>query len=283
MAPILAAVALILAGLCAACYGAADFAGGLASRQRAAAFVATVGGLVGLIALSITATIVGADAFTAGDAALSAAAGLAGSVGVLLLYHGLAFGQISIVSPLTAVCSAVLPLIVGLAQGERPGAVSMVGVGLALVAVAVISMEDGHSTSSWSSRQSVLVGLMAGVGFGLFFVILDAVDGGTGLWPVVVSRAAGIPLYLAVWSRSRDGGLTPFPVLAVAAGLLDSMANVTYLLATREGLLSLVAVVASLYPAGTVFLARVVLGERLGPQRLTGVAVALAAVALIAI
>ena len=85
------------------------------------------------------------------------------------------------------------------------------------------------------------------------------------------------------WSRSGDPGLTPLPLLAVAAGLLDSTANVAYLLATREGLLSLVAVVASLYPAGTVFLARVVLGERLGPQRLVGVVAALGAVALIAI
>ena len=210
-------------------------------------------------------------------------AGLAGSVGVLLLYYGLAEGHISIVSPLTAVCSAVLPLVVGLVQGERPGVISMVGVGLALVAVAVISMEDGHGSSSWSSRRSVVVGLLAGVGFGLFFVGLDAVDSGTGLWPVVISRAAGVPLYLFVWSRSGDPGLTPLPLLAVAAGLLDSAANVAYLLATREGLLSLVAVVASLYPAGTVFLARVVLGERLGPQRLVGVVAALGAVALIAI
>jgi len=276
-------VALILAGLCAACYGAADFAGGLASRQRVAGFVATVGGVIGLVCLSVAALIVGADGFSAGDAGLSAVGGLAGSVGVLLLYYGLAEGHISIVSPLTAVCSAVLPLVVGLIQGERPGAVSMVGVGLALVAVAVISMDDGHSSSSWSPHRSVVVGLLAGVGFGLFFVILDAVDDGTGLWPVVVSRTAGVPLYLFVWSRSGDPGLTPLPLLAVAAGLLDSTANVAYLLATREGLLSLVAVVASLYPAGTVFLARVVLGERLGPQRLVGVVCALGAVALIAI
>lgn len=276
-------MALILAGLCAACYGAADFAGGLASRQRAAAFVATVGGVVGLVFLSVAAVVVGADGFSAADAGLSAVAGLAGSVGVLLLYYGLAEGHISIVSPLTAVCSAVLPLAVGLLQGERPGVMSLVGVGLALVAVAMISVEDGHGSSSWSSRRSVTVGLLAGVGFGLFFVILDAVDGGTGLWPVVVSRVAGVPLYLVVWSRSGDPGLTPLPLLAVGAGLLDSAANVSYLLATREGLLSLVAVVASLYPAGTVFLARVVLGERLGPQRLAGVVTALVAVALIAI
>ena len=200
-----------------------------------------------------------------------------------LAHYGLADGHISIVSPLTAVCSAGLPLAVGLIQGERPGVMSLVGVGLALVAVAMISVEDGHGSSSWSSRRSVTVGLLAGVGFGLFFVILDAVDGGTGLWPVVVSRVAGVPLYLVVWSRSGDPGLTPLPLLAVGAGLLDSAANVSYLLATREGLLSLVAVVASLYPAGTVFLARVVLGERLGPQRLAGVVTALVAVALIAI
>ena len=276
-------MALILAGLCAACYGAADFSGGLASRQRVAGFVAAVGGVVGLVCLSAAAMVVGADGFSAADAGLSAVGGLAGSVGVLLLYYGLAEGHISIVSPLTAVCSAVLPLAVGLIQGERPGMTSLVGVGLALVAVAVISMEDGHGTSSWSTRRSVTVGLLAGVGFGLFFVMLDAVDSGTGLWPVVVSRSVGIPLYLLVWSRSGDPGLTPLPMLAVAAGLLDSAANVSYLLATREGLLSLVAVVASLYPAGTVFLARVVLGERLGTQRLAGVVAALVAVALIAI
>ena len=158
-------MALILAGLCAACYGAADFAGGLASRQRVVGFVATVGGVIGLVCLSVAALIVGADGFSPGDAGLSAVGGLAGSVGVLLLYYGLAEGHISIVSPLTAVCSAVLPLVVGLIQGERPGAVSMVGVGLALVAVAVISMEDGHGSSSWSTRRSVVVGLMAGVGF----------------------------------------------------------------------------------------------------------------------
>ncbi len=276
-------MALILAGLCAVCYGAADFSGGLASRERTAGYVATVGGLVGLVALLGLSTLVPADALTWSDAGFSALAGLLGSVGVLLLYYGLAEGQISVVSPLTAVCSAVLPVAVGLLRGERPGALALVGVALALVAVSVISMEDEHATSAWPVRRSVVVGLTAGLGFGLFFVVLDSVGSDTGLWPVVISRSAGIPLYLLAWSRSSDPGATPVPRLAVVAGLLDSAANVAYLLAIRHGLLSLVAVVASLYPAGTVFLARVVLGERIGPKRLTGVVAALAAVAFIAV
>ena len=187
-----------------------------------------------------------------------------------------------VVAPLTAVGAAVLPLLWGLASGERPSTAALVGVAAALVAVALISGggEDVHG----ARRQDVLLALTAGAAFGMVFVLLGGVDEDAGLWPVLTARVASVPLATAV---AVAGGLrlrltAGTRMTTVVAGALGATANALFLVGSRHGLLSLVAVLSSLYPAATVVLARVVLDERVSRRQATGLGLALAGVALIA-
>jgi drug/metabolite transporter (DMT)-like permease len=189
----------------------------------------------------------------------------------------------SVVAPTTAVTSAALPVLYGLAAGERPQPVALVGVVLALGSVLLVS--QGGSAGKSGSMGSVLTALAAGAGFGGFFIMLALAPDEGGLWPLVGARLSSVALVvlLAVATRRtlKPGGGSLH--IIIAAGVLDMLANVLYLLAKQEGLLSLVAVLVSLYPASTLLLARQVLGERLHAIQVAGVACALGAVALIAV
>jgi drug/metabolite transporter (DMT)-like permease len=190
-----------------------------------------------------------------------------------------------VVAPVTAVGAAVVPLVVGLATGERPAVLALVGAVVALGAVALVA--GGHeeeATGPAPSRSPLLLALGAGAAFGFVFVILGATDEASGFWPLLGGRLVSVSLVCAWLVRSRTP-LVPRPgtrLVVVGAGLLDVTANGLYLLAVREGLLSLVAVLSSLYPAATVVLARVVLHERLKPAQLAGLGLGLAGVTLIA-
>jgi drug/metabolite transporter (DMT)-like permease len=196
----------------------------------------------------------------------------------------------SVVAPITAVLSAVVPVAAGLAGGERPSAVALVGVPLALAAVAMLAREprDDDERTHGMTTLDLLTALGAGLGFGVFFVALDATADDAGLWPVVAGRCASVALFAivaATWAGARAGrgralaGSTP--VVLVGCGLLDAGANATFLLATQRGLLTLVAVLGALYPASTLLLARAVLGERLARPQQAGVVLAGAAVVLV--
>lgn len=284
---------VLLALASAVSWGASDFLGGLTERRAAGTSVAFASQLVGLVALLATAPLVAGSA-GAGDLAWGAAAGVGGSVGVALLYHGLAVGLMSVVAPLTAVGAASLPVVFGLLTGERPGPAPLTGVVLALVAVAVLCASPGpdgpppdapaEPASPGRHRAGLVAGLLSGAGFGVFFICLGRTADGAGLWPLVAARVSSVTL-LAVIGLSIGRALVPRGVASgvVAVGLLDVTANVCYLLATRRGLLSVVALLASLYPAATVLMARLVLRERLSRVQAAGLAGAGAAVALIAL
>jgi drug/metabolite transporter (DMT)-like permease len=209
-------------------------------------------------------------------------AGLGGGGGVLLLYRGLAIGRMSVVAPITGVEAAVVPVLFGLLTGERPSLSALFGVALALVAVVLVS-SAASSTEEGERRAGLLEALGAGVAFGIFFIALDRAGSDTGVWPLIGARISSIGLVALVALVGRvklrppPGSMRPI----AAAGLLDTMANVFYLVAVRQGFLSLVAVLTSMYPAATVALARVVLKERLTPIQLVGIALALVAVILI--
>ena len=283
-------VAAVLALLCAVAYGAGDFLGGLAARRIAAPAVVLRSNFVGLLGL-LTAAPLFTDADLLGrDVAIGAAGGMAGGIGVLLLYRGLATGTMSVVAPITAVLSAVVPVMWGLGSGERPSVVALAGVPLALFAVGLLAREpvDADERTHGLSRAGLLTALGAGLGFGVFFVALDATSDDAGLWPVVAGRTASVAMFAAVAAISVAGRagrgvalLGTTPLLLVGCGLLDAGANALFLLATQQGLLTLVAVLAALYPASTLLLARAVLGERLARPQLGGVVLAGAAVVLV--
>ena len=283
---------LVLALAAAASWGASDFVGGLIGRRVPGATVAFASQAVGLTALLVVAPLAGGSA-GAVDIAWGACAGLGAAAGVVLLYHGLAVGKMSVVAPLTAVGSASIPVVFGLLTGERPSAAALVGVVVALGAVAVLcafaesgSEDAGAEQPSGRSRSAgLLAGIAAGVGFALFFICLDRTGDDAGLWPLLGARSVSttsLAVLVVATSRSLVPGAGTRAAV-VLTGALDVVANVAYLLATREGLLSIVALLTSLYPAGTVVLARVVLHERLTGPQAVGLAGAAGAVALIAV
>jgi len=210
-------------------------------------------------------------------------AGLGGGAGVLMLYRGLSRGRMSVVAPITGVEAAVVPVVFGLVAGERPSIGATVGIALALAAVVLVS--SSGSSASDNRRAGLPEALGAGLAFGVFFIALERAGSDTGIWPLVGARISSISLTLIVAAIARTKLKPPagtMPAIA-GAGVLDVTANLFYLVAVRQGFLSLVAVLTSMYPAATVALARVVLKERLAPLQLAGFALALVAVILISV
>lgn len=212
--------------------------------------------------------------------------GVSQAFGVWWFYAALGSGPISVVSPLTAILVAGIPVGVGLAMGERPGLIAGVGVALALVAVVLVSREatDEDITPHRFTAKVAWLTVGSGVAFGLNFVLLDQVPVEAALWPLVFGRLAATVIVLLVAAITSNLVVERgVPLrLALAAAVLDSIANVATLLALQSGMLSLAGVLVALYPAGTVLLAIVVLRERVTRWQATGMALALFAVAMIA-
>jgi uncharacterized membrane protein len=276
-------MALLLGVLVAITYGSGDFFGGLAMRRAPTGATVLWTQAIGLVALLAVAGFAGGEPIAA-DIALGAIAGLAGAAGIGCLYRGLSIGRASVVAPLSAVGAAVLQVAWGLARGEDPGAVALAGVALSLVAVGIVAGTAGHDAEQAASRRDELVlGVAAAVLLGLFIILFSETGSDSGLWPAVSARAAPVPVLLIGLTLLRQPvavGRLAWPVV-VAAGVLDASANALLLVALREGLLSLVAPVAALYPASTVVLSRIVLDERLGRARMAGLGVALVGLVLI--
>jgi uncharacterized membrane protein len=281
-------MAALLALLSATAFGVGDFFGGLSARRLPSAAVVLRTHAAGLVGLLAIVPIVGGAA-AGGDLAIGAVGGLAGALGVLGFYQVMSTGSMSLVAPVTSVTAAVIPVAYGLTTGERPSLVTLVGIPLALVAVALLARESGERTAASMSVDQLLTALGAGAGFGLYFVALGMTSHEAGLWPIVAGRVASVTLFLLVMlfspasrvgdGRARQGGLL---AMLVTCGLLDAGANALFMVATRHGMLTVVAVLGALYPAATLLLARSVLGERLARPQLGGVALAAAAVALVA-
>jgi uncharacterized membrane protein len=262
----------------AVAYGFGDFAGGLATRKTPVLRVTTVAQAAGLAVLLPAALLVPGQVSGAA-LGFGAVAGVGGMLGLLLYMRGLAVGPMGVVAPLSAVVGAGLPLVAGVLDGERPGVVGWLALAVALVAIGLAS---AGSRGDAAAGAGLLYGLGAGVGFGLFFVALDLTPDGSGLWPLVAGRAVSVTLLVLVFlSPARRGPLHGLGLMLLC-GVLDTAANVLFLLATRTGSLSVSGVLVSLYPVVVVLLARFVLRERLSGLQLTGVGLALTASALLA-
>lgn len=278
-------MALLLGLAAAISYGAADFFGGDASRRSDVFGVVFISQLIGSGLFFATLPLFTQEDPTARAFIWGGLAGVAGGGGVLFFYHALSVGRMSIIAPITGVEAAAIPVLWGLAGGERPSTLALAGVGLALVAVAFVSMspEPGAPSGPRVPVRGLTPASLAGLGFGLFFIFLAEAGENSGLWPLVGGRLAsmtllGVALLAARRPLKPSPGSMPF---IAGAGVFDVSANVFYLLATRQGLLSLVAVLTSMYPAVTVLLARLLLDERLVKVQVLGLTVAALGVVLI--
>ena len=275
---------IVLALMSAVVYGTGDWFGGRAARTQVSLVVAVVGQAVSLVLVGAVVIIAGTPSPAAPTWWWAAGAGVVGALGIVGLYHGLANGDVTVVAPVSAVVGAVLPAVVGIAGGERPGAVAIGGIVIAVVAVALISGALGTHQHNTPPRI-VLLSVAVGACFGTLFVMLDHTDSESGMWPLVIARFASVPFLLAVGAvlRARPVRHRVSLLIAVTAGVFDMGANVLYLLAVRGGMLSIVAVVASLYPASTVALGVGIDKERIGRWQGVGLGAAAVAVVLVSL
>ena len=277
-------LAVLLAVASSLSYGVSDFVGGLATRAAPVLRVCAVTLPVSLAVEAGLLLVLGAR-WPASALAWGAAAGVASSAAFALLYQSLALGPMGILSPVTAVVSAVLPAVVGLAEGERLSGAGGVGIVLAIVAVAAVSASAAERGRR-PSPVALALAVGAGVAIAAQLICLSKTPHDSGVAPLVVCRAVSMVVLLAV-AGSRHRRLAPAGPgttrLAVASGLFDAAANVWFLLAVRSGSLVVVAVITALYPGSTVLLARRVLDERLTVTQLSGLLVAAVAVTLLAV
>ena len=261
-------------------WGLGDFLGGLTSRKVHVLTVLALSQVAGLAAATVWVAV-SADGFPGWSAtALAAAAGVSGCLGIASLYRGMAIGAMGIVAPISAV-AAVIPFAVGVGSGERPSALQVAGILLALAGVAVASREPRDRGGG--AVAGLGLALMAAAGFGIYFVLADRAAEESVPYAVATARVASLLLALVaalVVGVSLRPGRALLPAI-VAAGLCDVGANMLFSLATTRGFLSIVSVLAALYPVVTVALAAVVLHERVARTQRLGVAGALVGAALI--
>ena len=277
-------MAIAFALFAAFTYGVADYLGGKAARLGPAVIVTLVAEITTLIGVLVAIAVIGDPLPRGEDLGWGALAGVCSVIGVLALYYALARGAMTVVAPITGVVAASLPVVVGLALGERPGAIALLGVVIAIASVALISGAIGAPPHQPTPRRIVLIALLAGAAFGLLFVFFDRASDDSGLWPLLGARLTALPLItLVVLVRAARRSLgevrRAIVVPGIGVGVMTLAANTSYLAATRRGLLSIVAVVVSMYPASTVLLATIIDDERL--RRSQGVGLALAAGALV--
>ena len=273
----------IVLGLAAALsYGAADFLGGTAAKRVGPAAVVLFSQAIGLTVFLLFLPLFIDDGLTSGSAAWAGLSGLVGAVGVGLLYRGLAAGRMSVVAPVSAVVGATVPVVVALTTGESPTSMQLVGVLVALVAVALVSATPERDPGA-GRRRGLPEAFGAGLAFGIFFLTFNEAGDQGGVWPLVVARLASVALFgaIAMLGRRRVRFERGVRLPIAATGVLDLAANLCFLLGSQRGLLSIVAVLTSLYPGTTVLLARVVLRERMTPLQSGGLVAALVGIALI--
>ena len=281
-------MAYLLALASAALYGAADFMGGLASRRASTIAIVVLSQFAGMLTLGVLLPFLPAADPGRADVIWGVAAGLSGSAGVALLYRALAIGTMAIVAPTTAVCAVVIPVVAGVALGERPSMITAAGIGVAIAAIVLVSRQKDADGAARGSRPpglppGIALALASGVTIGLFFLSLARTSQAAGLWPLLVARVVSVALFgfIAAGRHTPLRMARPVLLVAVFGGILDMLANALYVVAARQGPLSVVVTLSSLYPASTVLLARVVLGERLSTTQAVGIGCALVAVALI--
>lgn len=285
-------MAALLALLSSLSWGTADFMGGLAARRAGSIRVLAVSYPAGGVLITAAALFLVPGQLSVETWWIGVVAGAVGAIAMGLLYAALARGQMGIVSPITAVLSGAVPVVVGLARGETLSALAVGGILVAGIAVVLVSRESGPHRKTPTS--AIVLAVSSGLAIGIYLSVLGTAADDSGIWVATIGRwisSALVILVLVVVLRraagrlrgpSRPVGAFPWN-LALAAGALDASANAIFQLAAQRGLLAIVAVIGSLYPAATVVLARYLLHERLSRVQMVGVVLALAAAGALAI
>lgn len=272
----------LLAALSAGVWGTGDFCGGKASQQAKPLAVTVLSQLIGLPILLLGLILFGGH-FDGGTFLQNVLAGVAGFAGIVLLYRGLSSGAMSVFAPITAVMSALIPMIVGLITERTPSTLPLIGAGCAILAIALVSI-TGSSGNAAVTPRLILLAFATGAMFGAFFAFLGSAKPSAGMWPLVAVRAGSLGIGLIVLAATRTSmrmERAPLRWTAVA-GALDITANALFVLAAARGELSIVAPIAALYPVSTVLLALAVDRERVRPIQLAGLGLAAAALVLVA-
>lgn len=301
-------LAIVLALAAALGYGGSDFAAGLATRRSSVIRVTLLSQIVSVAVVGVALGVIGAGPPRPLAVIWGLTAGLGGVVGALTLYLGFRHAAFSVAGPLSAVAAAGFSVLAGLLMRERPSALDLIGIALALPAIVGVSVSvraragadeaagqppgsagpaGGAGRPARKARvpAGVTYGLIAGAGFGLLFIGLNRAGSGSGLWPVFCGQAAALSAMICIAVFTGDLHLPERRSvwLAGLTGGTGAPATILYFLATHRGLLAVTAVITSLYPAVTIMLARVLLGERLTATRLAGLSLAAVSVALIAV
>lgn len=285
-------VLVVVVGLASALiFGTADFFGGLASKRVRPVQVVAISASIGLTILLVASIVIGGT-FSWEAVLWGGLSGVVGSFAILLLYAALAIGPMSILSPLTAVVSAIVPVTWGLLQGERLTLIGYVALGIALVAVVLVGFVPEKGAVRPSLR-GVTYAFVSGVLIGTLLILLNNAPDNSGLLPLVFNRVSYLvilwTMVLGVIVRARmrrdpaRPRIRPVLPLIIAAGVADAVANTLIIFGLRLGDLSVIAVLTALYPAGTIALAAIVLKERIAPVQWVGLVLALVAAAMLAV
>lgn len=257
-------------------WGGGDFLGGLASRRGHVLRVVAATQVLGVLLLAAGAIVAGERAIPLADVAWGAAAGLAGVVGIASLYAALASGRMGYAAPISGVLSAMAPVLIGAALEGSPGPLAYGGMLLALAGITLATIGKAERPP----RRTFALALLSGVAFGAFLVLIGQTTGPAFFLPLLAARITSSALLCAALLWRRPGGETPWLAI-VGAGVLDTAGNALFFLAVRLGRLDVAGVLSSMYPLGTLLLARLVLGERLTRAQWTGAAVMLVAILLL--
>lgn len=275
---------LLLALTSAGAFGVSDFLGGIASRRVTALRVLWVSYPASALLMTVLAVVV-PGRIDATSLLWGSASGVTMALAAWSFFLALGQGPISIVSPVTSLLGSLLPILAGVALGERPGALTVLGIATALLAVVLVSLTPGRSSPTVRpfNRRVAALTLTAGCAFAASFVLTAQIAEGTGVWPLVAARWSATLLVIAAASFARERRLPPASVssLALAVAVLDVVANVAMLLALQSGLLSVASVLISLFPAVTVVLALFVLHEHLTRTQVAGLIMGFIAVGMI--
>jgi drug/metabolite transporter (DMT)-like permease len=277
---------VVLALLAAAAYGSSDFAAGMASRRFGAGAVTGIVQICGLLTAVVAVLLFGGVGPRAGALEWGALSGVGSGVGTLALYRGFSAARMSVVATLSAVLTAVIPVIVGVALGNHLTTANTAGIVIAIPAIALVSWQPrtDDRRAARAARAGLIYGILAGLSFALLFIALDRAGTHAGAWPLLPGQAVGLVLTapfayhgLIAAHRPPLGGAA----LTLGAGILSGVANLVFLAATGHGQLAIVAVLTALYPVLTVLLARVVLAERWTRLQAVGLVTAAAAIVLV--
>ena len=272
----------VLALVSAALFGIADFTGGIASKSTSAWRVTAWSQFLGIPVLLIGLATVSDSSFTTSDLLYGVLAGSFGLVGIALLYMALAAGTMSVVSPIVGVVSASIPVVWGLSAGESFSTYQWMGIVAGVFSVVLIA---GHRSHARPQVKIILQALTAAVAFAVFFIAIGQTSQGSGLWPLAAARLITVPIAFGVSAVTASAAIPDKEVLPKVAfvGVADISANIAVLLAIQVGSIGITAVLSGLYPAFTVLAAVAILRERPTLQQNIGIAIAIAAGALLTI